>query len=572
MGLLETLNEEQRAAVRAADGPVVIIAGPGTGKTKTLTTRVAYLLESGHAKPEQILALTFTKKAAEEMKQRLGSIVPHAHPAISTFHALCLELLDVDLPFVSDGQRLQIIKSLRRPKSLKDLSARELGLVLSRAKNTTQIDDPDVSKMVEAYNKALAEQEVQDFDDLLLGAYELLRDNEPARSAMQTRYKHILVDEFQDTNKLQYELLKLLCGHDNLFVIGDPNQSIYGFRGASGTIFEQFKADFPNALTITLHTNYRSVPQVVRLSNALFQEASELVAHSDEVGLVRAVEVLNEYTEAEWILGQIHQGIGGGDLLKAVSDDERLKQRRLSDFAVLYRSRSAASTFQKLLAESGLPYQVVGDGSPYDQPQVQALIALLRAAMNDEPVRVEGYSNAECRFLEEELARVGDAVPSVLVEKLITILGFEPSRDLQQLVSTLVRFKDVPSALCYIDEIAEHGFYDLSVDAITLLTIHAAKGLEFPHVFVIGAEEGILPSARGDEDEERRLLYVAVTRARERLEILHAKHRGGEPALPSRFITHLPEDVLKHTVDPDMEVQLRRIAKRVAKNSQTSLF
>jgi superfamily I DNA/RNA helicase len=572
MGLLETLNQEQLAAVEVADGPVVIIAGPGTGKTKTLVTRVAYLLESGRAKPEQILALTFTKKAAEEMKLRLGSLAKGARPTVATFHSLCLELLDVDLPFVGDAQRLQIIRTLHRPKALKDVSARELGLVISCAKNTTTIGDPDVAKVVAAYNDALAEQEVQDFDDLLLGAYELLRDNEPARKATQARYRYVLVDEFQDTNQLQYELLKLLCGHDNLFVIGDPNQSIYGFRGASGTIFEQFRADFPNAKIITLRTNYRSVPQVVQLSNALFQEAPELIAYKDEPGLVRAVEVLNEYTEAEWILNQIHQSIGGGDLLKAVSDDERLGQRRLSDFAVLYRNRSAASTFQKLLAESGLPYQVVGDGSPYDQPQVQALVALLRAAVSNEPVQIEGYSSAECRLLEEELARVDEALPSALVEKMITILGFEPSRDLQQFVGTLVRFKDVPSALRYIDEIAEHGFYDVSVDAITLLTIHAAKGLEFPHVFVIGNEEGILPSARGDEAEERRLLYVAITRARERLELLHTRHRGGEQSAPSRFLVGISEDTLKHIVDPDMETQLRRIAKRVAKNSQTSLF
>ena len=572
MSKLEDLNTSQRQAVQAGDGPLCIIAGPGTGKTKTLTMRIVHLIESKQAQPSQVLALTFTKKAAEEMRSRVQAARKGEAPHIATFHALCHELLGDERPFIAEPQRLQLVKGLPRPKEFKELSVRELALAISVAKNTPEAADASLAKVVRAYNKALAGAGMRDFDDLLLDTYQLLQNDEAARKQVQARYTHVLVDEFQDTNSLQYRLLKLLLGHSNIFVIGDPNQSIYGFRGASGTIFEQFIDDFAGCRVITLTTNYRSVPQVVHLSNALFKDGANLEAQSQTAGLVRAVEVLNEYGEAEWVLGEIHRAIGGGDLLKAVSDDSRLTHRRLSDFAVLYRSRPAAATFQKLLAESGLPYQVVGDGSPYDQPHIQAIITLMRTALNREPVTLEGYGSAERRLLEQELSRVNDALPHALAERLIAVLGFEPTRDLQQFTGVLVRFKDVASAVAYFDHIAEHGFYDASADAITLLTIHAAKGLEFSHVFLIGAEEGLLPSARGDAAEEKRLFYVAVTRARDRLEITHAKNRGGNKGEPSRFVNGLPPDVLKRHTDPGIDAQIRRIAKRAAKNSQTSLF
>ena len=566
------LNSEQQRAVSAGNGPVMIVAGPGTGKTKTLVARIVHVLQHDKAKPQQILALTFTKKAAEEMRSRLKDQIEGMLPEIATFHALCHKILDSELPFISEIQRLQIVKSLKRPKEYKDISARELGLVISRAKNLPTIEDPGLAKVVHAYNNALRQADVRDFDDLLLDAYGLLTADKQVRQSLQQTYAHVLVDEFQDTNRLQYEILKLILGSDNIFVIGDPHQSIYGFRGANEGIFETFQQDFPTHTAITLTTNYRSVPQIVELSNAVFPKQTPLAAHSQHTGLARAVEVLNEYGEAEWVLAEIQRAIGGGDLLKVASDDVRTHHRRLSDFAVLYRSRSAALAFQKLLAESGLPYQVIGDGSPYDQPQVQAILALMRSAVSGQPVQIEGYGSAEQRLLEDELAKVESALPSALAERIIKILGIETNRDMQQFAGALVRFKDVPSALHYFDDIAEHGFYDPSADAITLLTIHASKGLEFPHVFLIGANEGILPSARGEEQEEKRLFYVAATRAHEHLEITHAKNRNGKKTATSRFVVSLSDAVLPRHVDPGIEDQLRRIAKRAAKRSQTSLF
>jgi len=564
---LADLNAEQRRAAEAGEGPIVIIAGPGTGKTKTLTARIAFLVETKRARPGHILALTFTKKAAEEMQARVA--VPGVR--ITTFHALCHELLGGELEFISEPARLQIIKKLPRPAKFKGLAVRELALLVSRAKNMAE-DDAELSKMVHAYDAALIELGQLDFDDLLVRARDLLQTNPEMRHAQQQRYSHILVDEFQDTNLLQYEFLKLLCGNDNLFVIGDPLQSIYGFRGANGNIFEQFTADFPQARTITLHVNYRSAPQIVQLSNALFKGAAQLEPFRTAGGRVRTVQVLNEYSEAVWVLAEIQKAIGGGDFLNAVSDDDHGAHRTLKDFAILYRSRAVAKAIQTAVAESGLPYQIVGDGSPYDQPQVQAVIALMRACLDGQRPAHEGFRDAEWRALLDLLTQRDQVSPQALADRIANTLGFEPSLALQQFTGGLVRFKDLPAAVSYFDAIAQQNFYDPEADAITLLTIHASKGLEFSHVFMIAAEEGVLPHERADMAEEKRLFYVAATRAKHNLDIVHTKARARQPADLSRFAANVPDAILPKTVDPNLAIDQRRAQKRAIKRSQQTLF
>ncbi|HSX32194.1 MAG TPA: ATP-dependent helicase [Candidatus Saccharimonadales bacterium] len=564
-----TLNDAQQAAVTAKDGPVLIVAGPGTGKTKTLTARIMHLIATKQAKPEQILALTFTKKAAEEMRERVG--VDGKRANIMTFHALCHQLLGGELVFVSEPARLQLIKKLSRPATLKGLSVRELGLQLSRAKNIADTD-ADVAKVLDLYNTALAAQGLVDFDDLLVRVKEMLQTDETVRGTVQALYTHILVDEFQDTNVLQYELLKLLRGNDNLFVIGDPEQSIYGFRGASGSIFGQFMADFPAHITVTLTTNYRSTPEVVRLSNAIAADAVDLQAATTVTGKVQTVQVLNEYSEANWVVREIQRAIGGADLQQAVSDDTRDAHRTLSDFAVLYRSRKAGLVVQKTLEASGLPYQVVGDGSPYDKPHLQALIALVQSAATNQLPQLEGFGIAEQKALQRLLADAAQIEPKVLGEKAVRMLGLELTPATQQFLNTLTGFTDVTQAAQYFDTLAEQGFYDPNADAITLLTIHASKGLEFSHVFLVGAEEGILPHTRADEAEEKRLFYVAATRAKHRLDIVHAKTRSAQPAALSRFAANLPAAVLPRKIDPHMIDDTRRAQKRAIKRSQQSLF
>lgn len=535
---VDTLNTEQQRAAKAGEGPLLIVAGPGTGKTKTLAARILFLVETGKALPTEILALTFTKKAAQEMAERVGN----NGVAICTFHALCHQLLGTETTFVTEPERLAIIKALPKPASLKGVSTRELGLLISRVKNLAD-NRADVAKIADAYTAELQRRGLLDFDDLLLQARELLR-NQPEK---RPYYRYILVDEFQDTNMLQYELLQLLRNNDNLFVIGDPNQSIYAFRGASGTIFEQVQQDFPAATRITLLTNYRSSAKVVALSNALFADAPALHAHSHKPGQVRAVQVLNEYSEANWVVSEIQRAVGGADMLQASTDEAH---RSLKDFAILYRNRKTATVVQKYIADSGLPFQVAGEGSPYERPDVQEVIAMLRTAHEQQ---------------------VTKSAPADAARRLAEQAGLD-SPEVHQFIGTLVRFASIPEALAHIESIAEEHFYDPAAEAITLLTIHASKGLEFSRIFLVGAEEGILPHKKSNEPEERRLFYVAITRAKDQLDILNTIRRAGEAATISRFVTALPPNILPRLKDPGLATDQRRAQKRQAKRAQTSLF
>ncbi len=568
---IDDLNEAQHAAVTAGDGPLLIVAGPGTGKTKTLTMRIAYLVTTGRVQPEQVLALTFTKKAAEEMQSRIQALLGktgRSTPQISTFHALCNTLLGGDLMFVSEAERLRIIRALPRPAALKGVAVRELALCISRYKNQAD-NDPVLATITAAYNEALARQGIADFDDLLVRARQLLETDAATRQAVQDKYRYVLVDEFQDTNMLQYQLLRLLLGDANVYVIGDPNQSIYGFRGASGGIFDQFRADYPDHTAITLEVNYRSAPQIVAAGNAIFPHSPQLHAHRQASGTAQAVEVLNEYSEANWVIDTIHREVGGGDFMRVVSDNQRADERTLRDFAVLYRNRSAAQTFQKALAHSGLPYQVVGEGSPYDQPYVQQLVAVLRAvACNVAPDDIEANV---WRVLRERVAKAGVRKPEAIAGEAAAALGID-TPEARHFIGTLVRFDTPAAAVAYIDAIAAQDFYDPAADAVTLLTIHASKGLEFPYIFLLAAEEDILPYRAANIDEERRLFYVAATRARDSLHIVHARRRSGELATRSRFVQELPEQAVPRVTDPQLATDQRRAVKRAAKRSQQSLF
>jgi len=352
-------------------------------------------------------------------------------------------------------------------------------------------------------------------------------------------------------------------------VVGDRKQSIYGFRGASSTIFDKFQADYPGHMAIALSTNYRSTPQVVAVGNAIFPESPQLKANRQETGVVEAVEVLNEYSEANWVIDTIHRAVGGGDFLRAVSDNQRAEERTLRDFAVLYRNRSAAQTFQKALAASGLPYQVAGEGSPYERPDVQQLVGVLRATANG--TVPDGIEQAAWGAIKQRSAQSGAVSPEAIAQSAATMLGIS-TPEAQHFIGTLVRFNSPAAAVAYIDDIASRQFYDPSADAITLLTIHASKGLEFPFVFLLAAEDGVLPHAGSSIDEERRLFYVAATRARDNLYVLHARRRGGAAADLSQFAQLLPAKVLPRTVDPRLADDQRRAIKRAAKRSQQSLF
>jgi superfamily I DNA/RNA helicase len=580
---LAQLNTEQQKAVEAGDGPVLIVAGPGTGKTKTLAARIAYLIEHKRVSPGEILALTFTNKAAREMQERVSRLLAkNSSPVISTFHGLAYKLLADTLEgaqLVTERERVDMLRSVKKRQGMKQATVRELSLLVSRAKNQLQPpDDAAIMAAVEAYNAELISRKRYDFDDLLLRLYELLNSDSP-----RPYYAHILVDEFQDTNSLQYEVLKLLNTIDNLFVIGDPLQSIYGFRGASAAIFDRFKTDWPQTTEITLATNYRSTPQVVRAAGAIFPDAPALHAFRTQQGKVCAVEVLNEFAEAEWIVNEIERQVGGSDMQRSSQHHAADQQRTFRDFAVAYRTHAVAKTVQRTLESSGIPYQVAGEGSPYLQPHIVAVTDSLAyiAGTGDAP-SVTGYKPSQIEALLSPLKADADVSLPVLVEQVIDRLGIDREKhatSLRQFTNSLVPFEGKPLAI-YLEHlrvIAEQEYYDPAADAITLLTIHASKGLEFSRVFIIGAEEGILPHSRPgdpapDNDEERRLFYVAATRARDELYLLHTRTRAGERRTVSSFVSGLPAAAAERVIDPALATQQRKLQRRQQKRAQGSLF
>ncbi len=624
---LNELNNEQRRAVETSDGPLMVVAGPGTGKTKTLTARITYLLEVKKVKPEELLALTFTNKAAAEMRQRVTAQFKIKQlPKITTFHALCYELLSVKavnrIEVISEHERLLMIKELRKTAALKSLTTRELSLAISKLKNqlpaaatisampqkgtlrsqsaryvpagnaepfwstagvapSLVLEDKELINLLAAYNKTLHQRHLHDFDDLLQQTYEFLSTKQ-----INQRFTHILVDEFQDTNRLQYELLQLLRSNDNICVIGDPRQSIYGFRGASSDVFERFEEDFPHCRSITLTTNYRSALPIVNLTNAIFPDATPLQSGNSRTGHVRQIEVLNEYRESIWIINQIEQSVGGSDFLRSHSLDYQVADSRtFRDFAIVYRSHHVSKTLRKALAESGLPFQIVGEGSPYEQPAMWTIIQLLCYLIEPTEARLEilqrlislqNISNQQLTVLLEQIQPASNKALTEQAGFIAEKLGVK-SALLTQFINSLVRFETEPIAfVAYVDSLSEHTFYDAQADAITLMSIHAAKGLEFAHVFLLAAEEGILPHAKlkqlADLNEEKRLFYVAASRARDNLDILHAKTRAGVAAQPSSFLVELPQVVLERMQDETMAGQVRRQEKRQAKRRQVTLF
>ncbi len=574
-------NAEQQVAVEHGEGPLLIIAGPGTGKTKTLTARIAYLLQEKRVPAQAILALTFTNKAAHEMRERVSAILgPDAKlPLICTFHALANHLLPNEKQLVDEATRLTIIRNIKKSQAT-DLSARDIGLAISRAKNTpSPPTDPALATLVQMYNLELDSQGLRDFDDLLLGLHDTLRRTSLAK---ESGYHYILVDEFQDTNALQYDILKLLDTTKNVFVIGDPLQSIYGFRGAHAAIFDQFKRDWPDTKEITLATNYRSVTSVVRMANALFPDAPELQAYRQDTGRTEAVEVLNEYGEADWIVHEIERQIGGSDMLQSSVHHASGAGQGFRNFAVLYRTHAIARTLQQALEKSGIPYQVAGEGSPYLTAGVQAIIQSLEylAGRTDAP-EAKGFTVTQLRvLLDSRKPKLTNITLTNVVMVIIETLGlsYEKHESLRQFANSLLPYDKMPlnEYLDHLQSLAEQAYYDPSAEAVTLLTIHAAKGLEFSRVFLIGVEEGILPHARdgkiADLAEEKRLLYVAVTRARDELVMLHTRTRQKSQSTVSSFIADLPQDLLMRTIDPDLDNQQQKARRSALKRAQGKLF
>jgi DNA helicase-2/ATP-dependent DNA helicase PcrA len=645
--LLRPLNPEQREAVTLPSVHALVLAGAGSGKTRVLTTRMAWLLQTGQASPRSLLAVTFTNKAAREMLTRLGAILPLDPRGlwIGTFHGLCNRLLrahyrDAGLPqtfqILDSADQLAAVKRILKaagvdeqkypPKQVQSFinANKEQGLRADRV----EAWDPHTRKLVElyaAYDVQCQREGVVDFAELLLRCVELLSRNEPVRRHYQQRFSHILVDEFQDTNKLQYRWLTLLCGPEGaIMAVGDDDQSIYAFRGADVGNMRQFEQEYAQGRTIRLEQNYRSHGHILDAANALIARNSgrlgkNLWTDRGEGEPIRVREATGDDAEAQWLVEEVRSLIAEG--------------RARHELAVLYRSNAQSRVIEHALFSAGIPYRVYGGLRFFERQEIKHALAYLRLMENPHDdgafLRVANFParGIGARSLEQLTDRARElglslhaAVPHLggaagsklagfvalidrlrfdtqrlplpeLVDQMLATSGLlahyktekdgeERVENLQELVNAALAHvmeagigRDEPGSLSGVD--AESGEVrpsplagflshasleagdnqaEQGQDALQLMTVHAAKGLEFDVVFITGLEEGLFPhenSLSTDEglEEERRLMYVAITRARERLYLSFAQSRSlhGQTryALRSRFLDELPEACLK---------------------------
>lgn len=531
--LLNDLNEFQNRAVMAADFPVLVVAGPGTGKTLTIVRRIASLVQQG-VRPGSILAVTFTNRAAREMRERAENLLggDAARIFIGTFHLLGLKILRETLPgdrvLYNRNEQVKLLKSIFNVPAKK---AEQIAGKISRIKNFIDVAGDEEQPLIAQYHTVLAGKSAVDFDDLIVKPIELFADCAVLKK-YQNRFRHIIVDEYQDINPAQYRMLRLLsCAHNNLCVVGDADQAIYAFRGADIRNFLDFERDFSGTRRITLEENYRSTGTIVAASNFVIkhnrQRIEKAVSASREKGVpVSVISVPDERAEGEAILREIEARMGGTSRYHhyhACGVDSMAEgcSYIFSDFAVIYRTNAQARALEEVFAGSGIPYQIIGRGNAAQRAEAKETIAYMKALI-----------------LQAE-----DAVPAgndAQEEKLLT-----------------------PADL-----------FDPRADAVALMTMHMAKGLEFRTVFIAGCEEGLIPCTMmkdgADIEEERRLFYVGMTRAKDELFLLHARSRflyGQRLApSPSPFLEEIPGEFMARTSVPD------RAGKQKEQDSQLGLF
>lgn len=618
--LLAGLNPPQQAAARCIDASLVIVAGPGTGKTRTLTYRIAYLISSRGVAPENILAITFTNKAAAEMTTRLAALLgPElaGRLVVKTFHAFGAMLLreagdriglDPLFAIAADQERRAVLKQL-----YPDLNDRQLDHYLeqiSTAKNRLLapdalepgVDDPAGPSLAEVYRRyeaALRANQLLDVDDLILQPVRLLETAPDVLQAYRQRFRWISVDEYQDVNLAQYQLLRLLAAPEtNLCVIGDPDQAIYGFRGANREYFLKFQEDFPAAKILPLSQNYRSTQLILDASRQVIARDaatarvdiwSELVDRTK----VKLYQAPTGKAEAEYVVHEIEKMVGGVSYFSIdsgrVEDEEAAAGRSFADFAVLYRLGAQSQPLVEAFERSGIPYQTVGQTQLVEYKEVRTILACLRFLYNPKiPFHLEqAVPKKQLQPVTSFLAAIKDSVVTpvpVLIEQIqqflaersIFLLDEKSGERLQQLRRRAIPFENrLGEFLESMFLQKETDLYDPRAGRVTLMTLHAAKGLEFPVVFIAGCEEGLLPYLRGDEEpdieEERRLFYVGMTRAQQRLILTHAKSRylfgQHDHNPPSRFI----EDI-EQTLKEIETAGRRKPSKEALKNTQLRLF
>lgn len=635
---LSMLNEEQRLAVITTEGPVLILAGAGSGKTRVLTHRIAHLIEDKNVFPSNILAFTFTNKSSKEMISRVERIIGPISGAMwmGTFHSIAVKMLRRDADqigyskdfIIYDGDdQMTVIRQAIKKNEIDDkrLPPRAIQAQISQAKNEMQSPEEyaaqtgkdyitlAVAKVYKTYQETLVRNNAMDFDDLLIQVIHLLEKNPEIRAYYQRKFQYIHVDEYQDTNKVQYKMIKMLASHHgNVCVVGDIDQSIYGWRGADIRNIRDFEKDFNNATFIKLEQNYRSTQVILDAANGVIENNSErkdktLWTLKTEGETIKYYRAASEYDEARFVAEEIERLVSG-------------QKRNYSDFAVLYRTNAQSRAIEEGLLKAGIGYNIVGGHKFYERLEIKNIMAYLRLVQNprDEvsftrminvPKRGIGAKSIET-ILDLCISRNINTLQAAMVavdEKLVSskaaqgVLSFvtglmpfiQDKEDLKvsEIIETIgekmgyvaelkaentiesttrlenikelltvaqqfeVRAED-PSLEAFLSEVSLMSDIDglkENGDLVTLMTLHSAKGLEYPIVFLVGLEEQIFPTARaidgdGDLEEERRLAYVGITRAEEILYITnaHARMLYGRTSAnaPSRFITEIPSELL----------------------------
>jgi DNA helicase II / ATP-dependent DNA helicase PcrA len=558
-GLLAQLDAEQRAAAEA-DGPLMIVAGPGSGKTRTLTYRIAHLIAERCVEAERCLAITFTRRAAAEMRERLATLLPDCadRVAIHTFHSLGLSILREQASAAGLQRGFRVAGEAERAALL----AETLGVAASKAERLLHA----ISKQKrtrgaagdaegEAYARALAARNLIDFDDLIALPVRALSADSALISLYRRRWESISVDEFQDVDEQQYRLLKLLApSGSNLCVIGDPNQAIYRFRGADASCFGRFRHDYPAARVVRLTRNYRSTGTIVTASaQVIASPQSEPIAEMvhDMQERIAIQTAPSERAEAESVVAAIERMIGGHSFFSIDSGraiPALQTERSFADFAVLYRSDAQSAPLCEALERSGIPYKKNSHRPLTDEPAVRMLLQEL--ADGGEATLADGL-----RAAAERVSGRGDAPDAAMALQRLLALAESCGND-------RARFDDTATLT------TDAEFYDPRADRVSLLTLHAAKGLEFPIVFIVGLEDGLLPLHWGVPDEaamaeERRLFYVGMTRAKDRLILSRARQRLWRGRLrtlePSPFLQDIEAALVKHVQEARPKAQERQL-------------
>ena len=633
MEFLQSLNAQQKKAVTASAGPVLVLAGPGSGKTRVLTHRAAYLIGKQRVQPFHMMAVTFTNKAAEEMKKRIDGLLGRYTRGLTvgTFHSTCAGILRAEADHIPVNQnyvifdaddQLRVVKQVLKDLDYndKDYRPQRIHGIISAAKNELYLPgdipifsrwDKVATEVYEAYQKVLLSSNAFDFDDLLLWMAFLLRDNEQVREKYSRRFEHILVDEFQDTNMAQYTLLKYLASyHRNIFVVGDSDQSIYRWRGADYRNVRRFEEDFPDAEVILLEQNYRSTQNILDTAMAIIDRNTnrtpkKLFTERGEGELITIREAFDEQQQAAFVVDIINQQI-------------REENAGVSDFAVMYRTNAQSRIIEEAFLSEGIPYRLVGAQRFYGRREVKDIIAYLRVVVNpDDIVSLRRIINTPRRkigvktfadllqsadqrgltpgaflmtlaedqapnreaFNQSVAARLAafaqhlvkwrnqvDELPPVeMIDQILEDIdyrvyiedgsdeGYDRWENVDELRRLASEYQTVGlyKFLENVALISDQDTLDTEVEGATLLTMHAAKGLEFKQVLIIGLNNEILPHIRSMEDpeameEERRLFYVGITRAMDRLYLLHSLVRifGRSRELePSPFYRDIPPEL-----------------------------